>query len=332
VRILGTAVGAFMGAAAALTLGQGAIALGAAVFLTILVCSYLTILHESFRMAGVTAAIVLLVGSQNGSLLLTVWDRFLEISIGVVVAVVVSLIVLPARARHSLGRGLGKSMEWLAELCDLVVVGYLGEAQVDSDRALALRRKIIAARAANRGLLVHAQREPGGLGRDSRAIAACMDFQGDAFMETMAMARALAEIVEENRPGEAGLRLELAAPIKALVQTGAESLRALAELLSRSGPRAFPDGLGQAGAQVLAERAQAIDRALADMDASLVAMRQRRASAAYDLDEVANFFAFVFSARQIAEGLRKLEGRLPEPDGPGPAEKEESVIRPGAAR
>ena len=95
-RLLGTAIGVSIGGAFAALFGQRIWAFGVAVTLTVLVCALLG-LAEASRLAGVAVAIVMLV-SHPGRPWIAALHRFLEVSFGIVVAVVISVLIWPSRS------------------------------------------------------------------------------------------------------------------------------------------------------------------------------------------------------------------------------------------
>jgi uncharacterized membrane protein YgaE (UPF0421/DUF939 family) len=99
-RLVGTAIGVTMGAAFAALFGQSILAFGVAVALTVLLCALLGF-AEAARLAGVAVAIVMLASNQ-GNPWMTALHRFLEVSFGIMIAVVVSTLIWPARTSKPL--------------------------------------------------------------------------------------------------------------------------------------------------------------------------------------------------------------------------------------
>jgi uncharacterized membrane protein YgaE (UPF0421/DUF939 family) len=87
-RLIGTAIGALIGAVFVRYVGTHPLWLGLAVILTVLLCHGLG-LEDSYRLACVTVAIVMLISSAH-SAWITAGYRFLEVSLGIVVAVVIA--------------------------------------------------------------------------------------------------------------------------------------------------------------------------------------------------------------------------------------------------
>jgi uncharacterized membrane protein YgaE (UPF0421/DUF939 family) len=94
-RLIGTAIGVSIGGAFAALFGQRIWAFGLAVSITVLVCGLLGF-AEAARLAGVAVAIVMLT-SHPGRAWTAALHRFLEVSFGIVIAVLVSALHWPAR-------------------------------------------------------------------------------------------------------------------------------------------------------------------------------------------------------------------------------------------
>ena len=94
-RLIGTAVGVSIGGAFAAVFGPRVWAFGVAVTLTMLVCALLGF-TEAARLAGVAVAIVMLI-SHPGASWVTALHRFLEVSFGIVIAVLVSVLIWPSK-------------------------------------------------------------------------------------------------------------------------------------------------------------------------------------------------------------------------------------------
>jgi len=118
-RLIGTVGGAVAGAAVAyLVPHQSLLTLGIALTVALIPLTLLVALRPNYRIAPVTAAIVLMTpGVQQLGPLGSAFDRILEITVGSVVGLIVSLILLPARA-HSLV--IDAAAHMLGHLADLL--------------------------------------------------------------------------------------------------------------------------------------------------------------------------------------------------------------------
>ena len=94
-RLVGTAIGVTIGGAFAALFGDRIWAFGVAVTLTVLLCALLGF-AEAARLAGVAVAIVMLV-SHTGKPWTVALHRFLDVSFGILIAVLVSAFAWPMR-------------------------------------------------------------------------------------------------------------------------------------------------------------------------------------------------------------------------------------------
>jgi uncharacterized membrane protein YgaE (UPF0421/DUF939 family) len=97
-RLIGTAIGVSIGGVFAAVFGPRIWAFGVAVTLTMLICALLG-LAEAARIAGVAVSIVMLI-AHHGAPWIAALHRFLEVSFGIVIAVVVSALIWPARTTN----------------------------------------------------------------------------------------------------------------------------------------------------------------------------------------------------------------------------------------
>src|SRR6516165_7384839 len=122
-RLVGTFVGALLGAVVVSLFGVHGNFLGVAlaVALTVLICTWLNI-TESLRLACVTLIVVLLSTNTDAPGWRIGLERFLDISLGIVAALVTQLVVFPQLAgvelRQSVGKTLGKCGELLRQVSD----------------------------------------------------------------------------------------------------------------------------------------------------------------------------------------------------------------------
>ncbi|MGD0903877.1 MAG: FUSC family protein, partial [Terracidiphilus sp.] len=155
-RILGTLIGAVLGFSFSLF---GALPWNfvLAVLTAVVVCGLLG-LRTSSRLAGVTIAIVMLVQKPGPRWELAL-DRVVEVVLGIVVALAVTTLVLPDRARLRLRDGLAREYEALGAFFDAILEGFRG---APADNLPALRNDALAMLRANNQLLEAARNEPSG--------------------------------------------------------------------------------------------------------------------------------------------------------------------------
>jgi uncharacterized membrane protein YccC len=155
-RLLGTLIGAAFGFSFSLF---GALPWNyiLAVLAAMVVCGLLG-LRNSSRLAGVTITIVMLVQKIGPRWSLAV-DRVSEVVLGIVVALAVTTLVLPDRARLRLRDGLAQEFLVLGALFEAILQGLHGE---PSDSLAALRDDALAMLRGNNQLLEAARNEPSG--------------------------------------------------------------------------------------------------------------------------------------------------------------------------
>jgi len=87
-RLIGTAIGAVAGAMFVQFWGNHLWSFGLAAIVTVLLCTLLN-LEQSYRLACVTVAIVMLIHNAESPWRLALW-RFLEVAVGIMVALAIS--------------------------------------------------------------------------------------------------------------------------------------------------------------------------------------------------------------------------------------------------
>lgn len=154
-RILGTVIGTALGFLFSLV---GAVPWNyiLAVFGAVVVCGWLGF-RSSSRLACVTITIVMLVqSSSHKAIALT---RVGEVLLGIVVAVAISTLVFPDRARIRLRDGLAQEFLLLGAFFESILERFHGNTREDSAAA---REKALAALRSNNQLLEASRNEPSG--------------------------------------------------------------------------------------------------------------------------------------------------------------------------
>jgi uncharacterized membrane protein YccC len=155
-RLLGTLIGALIGFSFSLfgTLPWNYVL---AVLAAVIVCGLLG-LRSSSRLAGVTITIVMLV-QQAGSRQSLALDRVTEVVLGIVVALAVTTLVLPDRARLRLRDGLAQEFLVLGAFFEAILEGFRG---APAENLPTLRDDALAMLRGNSLLLQAARNEPSG--------------------------------------------------------------------------------------------------------------------------------------------------------------------------
>jgi len=155
-RLLGTIIGAVLGFSFSL-FGMLPWNYILAVLAAIIICGLLG-LRSSSRLAGVTITIIMLVhkeGPRWGPPL----NRVIEVVLGIVVALAVTTLVLPDRARLRLRDGLAQEFLVLGAFFEAILEGFRG---APAENLAALREDVLAVLRSNNQLLEAARNEPSG--------------------------------------------------------------------------------------------------------------------------------------------------------------------------
>ena len=127
-RMAGTLVGAAYGAVVAVSVPhQSGIALSLAIVAAVLPMALLSAINASFRVAPITALIVLVPVGAAGSPLHYALERVLEIAIGNLIGVAVAMAVFPARAHNLVTRAAAKIVDLNADLLVALIEGLSAE-------------------------------------------------------------------------------------------------------------------------------------------------------------------------------------------------------------
>jgi uncharacterized membrane protein YccC len=276
-RFAGTAIGAVLGGLCVMLWGQHVWAFGAAATLTVWSCTSLG-LRDSSRLASATVALVMLTSSA-GSPWVVALHRFLEVALGILVALLMTLLLWPARARDDLGRARAEALRGLEALYQAVVQRYHGGA--------------------------------------APALGALTEQVNEAF-------RGYDELVKQAmyEPGMAHLGQEELTAVRAHLTQLWQAIEAL-ELATRDGHtdtyhRRFEPELSHLLSEISvafqrlaanvtpvhsAFASTAVEQAVAAVDAKVIALRTSGASTGYSLEEVARFYAFLFSVKSLVKAL-----------------------------
>jgi uncharacterized membrane protein YccC len=275
-RIIGTAIGALIGAVVMAALHMNALSLAIAVGLTAIICTLLR-LASSMRLACVTAAIVLLISESSA------WrsglNRFIDVVIGVIVALGVSL-VWPARARDDLRSSLATTVRVLQQIFSAVVSCAFGEScdrhSIDAhrDRAYQLART-------NNDLLRDVARERS---EDSVLLAAIQQ----------SVTRIRDHLLGMDYSARSMTNDTLA---KSLIQSLKELTRAM--------DAAFSYLAADIGDDVHEPLPADLHPALQRLDQSFDQLRAQGAFRSYGSDELLRFYSLLYRLRQLVSELAR---------------------------
>src|ERR1035438_1084553 len=155
-RILGTLIGAVLGFSFSL-FGVLPWNYVLAVLAAVIVCGLLG-LRSSSRLAGVTITIIMLV-QKTGPRWSLALDRVMEVVLGIVVALAVTTLIFPDRARLRLRDGLAQEFLVLGAFFEAILQGFRSAPAENLPR---LREDALATLRTNNQLLEAARHEPSG--------------------------------------------------------------------------------------------------------------------------------------------------------------------------
>src|SRR5579862_6709310 len=168
-RLAGTAVGAVIGGAFVAIWGANLLAFGLAVTIAFFVCTQLR-LAESQRLATVTVAIIMLVTHTSAAWIIAL-HRFSEVALGILIALLVSLVLWPNHARRSVRLGLAIALNNVRAFYQAVMNTYLGQ---PADSVETTREYASEAFRKNDSLLQNALQEAFGM-KDREALVLLAD-------------------------------------------------------------------------------------------------------------------------------------------------------------
>jgi uncharacterized membrane protein YccC len=284
-RLVGTAIGALVGAVIGSFGAPLAFTLGLGMTAVILICSFLK-LSESLRIATVTFAIVILSGSANPWLLGV--ERFVDVIFGILVALLVTITLWRPRARRDLRLSLSAVLGDYAQLYAAIVESYL-QGQRDQQIFQGTHQRIKVTLNKAQVLLEDMRRElPTRLDPILAELLLLSErIQTDLF--------ALESVIQGS--DQDSLQKHLETPIQNL---SASTLEALSTLQNGLQLRQAPEALNAL--------TEAVDR----LDTEFTALRLSGKLRAYGLEETLRFSSFLFGMKALAEELKNLAASLRE--------------------
>jgi uncharacterized membrane protein YccC len=286
-RLIGTAIGALLGTLAFRYIGINPISVGISIALTIFLCSWIG-LQQAYRLAGVTASIVLLMGETNPWQ--AGWNRFLDVVLGVVIALIVSAL-WPSRARNELRKSVSETFLESERLLELLLACLRGECapqEVDQQKAVLRDRNF-----RNRNLLADAMREPG-----DHSLLESSEMFVDVAQRTsdhiFGMDYATREMLNDT------FHRTLSDGVQKLVQALSDSLRSVSLALTNASKRI---------------EIVPLNDAFATFESEFAEQRARGESLQFDKDELLRFYSFVYRLRETVEEVQRAAALLSQGSG-----------------
>jgi uncharacterized membrane protein YccC len=288
-RLWGTLAGALYGAAVALIIPHVTdVGLAIAIAAAILPLAYLAAVNPIFRVAPVTALIVMLpIYGHAASPLVSAIDRVIEIIIGNIVALAVTFVILPTRAHSQLREAAARVASLNADLMDRLIdgltndLGRQGVPPLHAKIRAALKQAETAAdeAARERKMRVSDDRDPEPVVRTLYRVRHDLVMVGRAAVKPLPAA-----LIGDFTPLLASLRNDAGTMLRGIS----------ASLLNR-------------GAAPAIDNYQASVRALAQSVEGLAEDRKR-----LPREDAARLFTLRFALEQLGEDMRDLASRTSE--------------------
>jgi uncharacterized membrane protein YccC len=282
-RFAGTAIGAVLGGLFVRLWGSHVWALGAAAAITVWICAALG-LRDSYRLASATVALVMLTSSA-GSAGTVALHRFLEVALGILIALLITLLMWPARARDDLRGAVAETLRRLEALYQAVVQRYCTGAAPALGEAT---RQVNEAFRRHDDLLKSAAYEPGAAGRRDESLTAVM-----AHLTLVWQAIEALELATRGSQGDT-YHHHFEPELGQLLRAISAALHRLAETVAVPRPAVEP---------------MDVARAMSAVDDKVTAVRNSGISLRYSLDEVSRFYAFLIGVKSLVKALTRAENR-----------------------
>jgi uncharacterized membrane protein YccC len=288
-RLAGTAVGAVIGWAFVAIWGANMLAFGLAIAIAFFVCTQLR-LAESQRLATVTVAIIMLISRTSAAWVIAM-HRFAEVALGILIALLVSLVLWPNHARRSVRLGLAAALINVRAFYLSVMQRYRG---LPADSVEALRAQTARAFRKNADLLQNALQEAFGM-KDRESLVLLVN-QGERIFQAVETL----EFAVRDGPSDTYFRK---------FEAGIDDLQAGISAALDFLTAAISAGLPSGGMPDLPAMVSSIDRQAAEA-------RKAGATRDYPLDEVLRFYFLLMSSRHVIAELERarsiLAARVPE--------------------
>ena len=292
-RLLATVLGATVGGIVLAVFGEAPVIVGPLLIVCVAGLTFVAAQRPSLRLAPVSAAIVILADLQSGTPLASAANRVVEIGVGALIAVIVSVLVFPSRAGQSLAKQVGGVLPIFGEHLRGTIGVALGQMRTEAE-FIALNARVRVALGAAETLVREAQREIAGHVASHADPAAVVRTMRRLWYTQMMAARAA--------------RQPLPPPAQAILEPSLVAVREAA--------CAAIDGLGQSYRDGVAlPPLEEVEAALAQFNAGVFALRQSGVMKEMATEDVAQIFSLAFALGQIGQNLRDLAGRYADLDG-----------------
>ncbi len=275
-RLSGTLIGAVLGVGVMAVIPHTPVGIGAALFITIGLCAFLTRYRTKYRMAAITVVIIIMTGIADQNLILFGVFRVIEIGLGILCAFAVSVLVFPKRKSDVLKKKLETQALTCADLCNTLVTAFNNKQQNVDETAM---DDLVKETRDNQAFFLNIRRHEAMIYKLGDNFQAKVFLMGRAVENLRAMVRILNSLDPAN-----GYDIILA---KELTQISQASGRALIVLMTE--PCEF-DRENLAGM-------------INDLDTRLLDIRKEGLIRRFDLKRLVQVFSFYNSLEYFAEDI-----------------------------
>lgn len=288
-RLLATVLGAVAGVVAVVALEGGPFYTFLSLFLAVVGLTYFA-RRPSFRLAPVTAAIVILSNPGKGAVLFAAMERVLEIGLGALVGVSTSLFLFPLRSAEALTGHVAEMAPLLSEGFSHSIAAALGEQPQRTEKELvAYGAKVRAGLRAAESLTISAQRELAGYLADHADPASLLRSIRRLWNTEVMVMRAA------RSPLPGGVADRLASSLHDVGRAAEGYFAALSEITGKGG---VPPDVGD------------VEDAVAVFNDAIMVARREGAFRDMSTDDVARLFALTFALEQLPQNFAELSDRL----------------------
>ncbi|MGH6891493.1 MAG: FUSC family protein [Dongiaceae bacterium] len=290
-RLMGTMAGALYGAAIAVAVPHATTTgLGAAMVIAIAPLALLAAVKANFKAAPITAFIVLVpMTGQAVAPLTFALDRILEISIGSLVGLAASLVILPARAHHLLARAAARVTDLNGDLLVALFEGLTSEAGRPGLRAqhAVIRKALVQAENAAEEAVRERKSYLSDLPDPEPLVRTLYRLRHDLVMVGRATAKPLPPV----------LAARLEPKLTMLRDAGSDLLHAMAQVLRT---------------RQAAPSLERLEGALRDYVSEMDAVWKDPTTQALAAEDAGRIFALRFALEQMSQDCRDLVNRINE--------------------
>jgi len=288
-RTAGSTVGALAAGILMPLVGSGVVRTGIVLFVLATLFAFLTTLHPSFSAAGFTAALVLLLSSQQQPFHL-VWLRVLYTVIGAIVAFLVGILLWPVRARDGLRTEIAKFLQEAGKLYAATTNPANREKCSDSEFD-GMQSAIAKGSDQLSTALDEARSEPSFSRFNDADYAAAVEELNQLKQRLLALCH------DTDLYSRATVVEALVPELKALTEEMSNLFTSMAAKV-RIGDTQF--------------NTVQLEKTERDLDRRLQELRDARATSPFNLDKMLPFWSFLFNLKEMARSLRDLQQHLKE--------------------